>query len=98
MNTIIHRALLLTTFLASALHAATPAPPNLVVILADDLGFGDVSCFNPASKIATPHIDRLAREGIRFTDAHTASSVCTTMPMSSVLVAASSGLNRRLAS
>lgn len=77
MNTIIHRALLLTTFLASALHAATPAPPNLVVILADDLGFGDVSCFNPASKIATPHIDRLAREGIRFTDAHTASSVCT---------------------
>ena len=43
----------------------------------DDHGYGDVSAYNPAGKIPTPHIDRLAREGLRFTDAHTGSSVCT---------------------
>ncbi len=64
---------------AVAAEAKTPAvrPPNLVLILADDMGYGDVSCYNSASKIPTPHIDRLAREGMRFTDAHSASSVCS---------------------
>ncbi len=52
-------------------------PPNIVYILADDLGYGDLGCYNPSSKIPTPHLDRLAREGRRFTDAHAASSVCT---------------------
>ena len=51
--------------------------PNIVLILADDLGYGDPSCYNDESKIPTPHIDRLAREGRRFTDAHSPSSVCT---------------------
>jgi arylsulfatase A len=51
--------------------------PNIVYILADDLGYGDVSIYNPAGKINTPNIDKLAREGMRFTDAHTTSSVCT---------------------
>jgi arylsulfatase A len=51
--------------------------PNIVFILADDLGYGDVSCYNSQSKVATPHIDRLAREGMRFTDAHSPSTVCT---------------------
>ncbi len=51
--------------------------PNIVYILADDLGFGDVSINNPQSKISTPHIDGLAQQGMRFTDAHTTSSVCT---------------------
>ena len=51
-------------------------PPNIVVILADDMGYGDPQCYNPASKIKTPHIDRLAREGMRFVDAHAAGSVC----------------------
>ena len=51
--------------------------PNIVLILADDLGYGDVSCYNPQSKIPTPHVDRLAAEGMRFTDAHTPSAVCT---------------------
>ena len=51
--------------------------PNIIYILADDLGYGDVSAFNPAGKIRTPHLDRLAAEGMRFTDAHTSSSVCT---------------------
>lgn len=70
-------ALLVTPFGARA--AAQPAPPsrpNIVIILADDLGYGDVSCY-AATKIKTPNIDRLASEGMRFTDAHTAASVCS---------------------
>jgi len=51
--------------------------PNIVFILADDMGFGDVGCYNPESKIPTPNMDRLAAEGIRFTDCHTPSSICT---------------------
>jgi arylsulfatase A-like enzyme len=52
-------------------------PPNIVLILADDFGYGDAKCFNPDSKIPTPHIDRLAGEGMKFTDAHSGSSVCS---------------------
>jgi len=51
-------------------------PPNIVFILADDLGYGDLRAFNPESKIATPNLDRLARGGIRLTDAHAPGSVC----------------------
>jgi arylsulfatase A len=51
--------------------------PNLVFILADDLGYGDVKCFNPAGKIPTPNLDRLATQGARFTDAHAPTAVCT---------------------
>ena len=51
--------------------------PNIVYIIADDMGYGDVGCYNPQSKIPTPHMDRLASQGVRFTDAHSASSVCT---------------------
>ncbi len=54
-----------------------PTRPNIVLILADDLGYGDVACYHPRGKIPTPHLDRLAREGMRFTDAHSTSSVCT---------------------
>ncbi len=57
--------------------ALRAAPPNIVFILADDLGMGDVSCYNPQSAWRTPHLDRLATEGLRFTDAHAASSLCT---------------------
>lgn len=61
--------------------AAPEAPagrrPNIVFILADDLGYGDLKSYNPDSKIATPHLDRLAAEGVRFTDAHSPSSVCS---------------------
>jgi arylsulfatase A len=56
--------------------ADPPRHPNIVVIMADDLGSGDVGCYG-AAKIATPHIDRLAREGMRFTDAHAPASVCS---------------------
>ncbi|MCA8986214.1 MAG: sulfatase-like hydrolase/transferase [Planctomycetaceae bacterium] len=57
--------------------AVSSGHPNIIYILADDLGFGDVSCNNPVSKIQTPQIDRLAEGGMRFTDAHTPSAVCT---------------------
>jgi arylsulfatase A-like enzyme len=51
--------------------------PNVIFILADDLGYGDLSCLNPGSKISTPNIDRLAKQGKTFTDAHTPASLCT---------------------
>ncbi len=51
--------------------------PNIIYILADDMGYGDMGCNNPASKIPTPALDRLAARGVRFTDAHAASSVCS---------------------
>ncbi len=59
------------------LPGAQAAQPNIVFILADDLGYGDVACYNSESKIPTPNIDRLAREGMLFTDAHSPSTVCT---------------------
>ncbi|MEQ1858745.1 MAG: arylsulfatase [Chthoniobacteraceae bacterium] len=64
-------------FLLIASVALAADKPNVIVILCDDLGYGDVKANNPDCKIATPHMDRLAREGVRFTDAHTPSSVCT---------------------
>ena len=63
--------------LAPSNSRQTNGKPNIVVILADDLGYGDVRPLNPESKIPTPHFDRLAREGITFTDGHTPSAVCT---------------------
>ena len=51
--------------------------PNLVYILADDMGYGDLSCLNPESKIRTTHLDRLRAGGMAFTDAHSTSAVCT---------------------
>ena len=56
---------------------AAESKPNIVYILADDLGYGDVRAYNPQSKIPTPNLDRLAAEGIRFTDAHAPDAVCT---------------------
>ena len=53
------------------------AKPNIVIIYADDMGYGDMSCQNPESKISTPNLDRLASQGMRFTDAHSASGICS---------------------
>lgn len=52
------------------------ARPHIVVILVDDMGHGDPGCYNPESKIPTPHIDRLAAEGMRFTNAHAPGTLC----------------------
>ncbi len=60
----------------SLAFAADSSRPNIVLIYADDIGYGDLSC-NGATKIKTPNIDRLAREGLRFTDGHAASATCT---------------------
>ncbi|MBT8484622.1 MAG: arylsulfatase [Phycisphaerales bacterium] len=67
-------ALLFIALLASPADAARP---NIVIVLADDLGIGDATCYNPDSRIPTPHLDRVAREGVRFDDAHAPSAVCT---------------------
>ena len=70
---------LLTAFLfASRLVLLAADQPNIVIILADDLGYGDVHCLNPVrGKIATPNLDRLASQSMTFTDAHDVASVCT---------------------
>jgi arylsulfatase A len=67
------------SFLSTSLAAAfqKQAKPNVIIILADDLGTGDVGCYAPESKIKTPHLDRFSRQGMRFSDAHSPSSVCT---------------------
>lgn len=61
-------------FAPARLHAQ---PPNIVVILADDMGYGDVRALNPDSIIPTPNLDKLASDGLNFTDAHSPSAVCT---------------------
>ncbi|MEE2640643.1 MAG: arylsulfatase [Planctomycetota bacterium] len=61
----------------SSLHASDAQKPNIIYILADDLGYGDVGALNPACKIRTPSMDLLARQGMKFTDAHSGSAVCT---------------------
>jgi len=71
-------ALFLTAALLGIyLPAFAESRPNIVVIYTDDQGFGDAGCYNPASKIQTPNLDRLAAEGMRFTDAHCSDAVCT---------------------
>ncbi|HPO13260.1 MAG TPA: arylsulfatase [Candidatus Hydrogenedentes bacterium] len=55
---------------------AAPGPPNIIFILADDIGYGDLGCCG-ATKVKTPNLDRIAREGVRFTDAHSTAAVCT---------------------
>ena len=63
---------------AAACNTANmPAPPNMIVIMADDMGYGDVRAYNPDSRVPTPYMDRLSAEGMRFTDAHSPSAVCT---------------------
>jgi arylsulfatase A-like enzyme len=67
--------LLLSSF--AILHSSFSAQPNVLLILADDLGYGDVRCYYAESKVPTPNIDKLASDGMRFTDAHSPCTVCT---------------------
>ncbi len=74
--------ILFTTFLLApftALYAAAPpaSKPNVIIVLFDDLGWGQPQSYNPQSELRTPNFDRLVKEGMRFTDAHSASAVCT---------------------
>lgn len=67
-------------FMAPVIHAQEAEEksyPNIIYVLADDMGYGDVSIYHPENKIKTPNLDQLAGEGMYFTDAHTSSSVCT---------------------
>lgn len=72
------RFIALVLMLAGGLLAPSgaPAKPNIVVILADDLGYGDLGCYG-ATRLQTPNLDRLASQGLRFTQAHAPSSTCT---------------------
>lgn len=71
-------AILISSFTphAQAFAAALTAPPNFIILLADDLGYGDLSCYGSKS-ISTPRLDQMAREGIRFTDFHVTASICS---------------------
>ena len=68
---------LLTLALLSASLGLLSAKPNVIIVMADDLGIGDVSPTNPDCKIKTPHLQKMADQGVTFLDAHTPSSVCT---------------------
>ncbi|MDA0349362.1 MAG: sulfatase-like hydrolase/transferase [Verrucomicrobia bacterium] len=76
------RAFAVATLLAATACSAdkedtkSSAKPNIVFILADDLGYGDIGAYNPEGKIETPHLDQLAADGLRFTDAHSGGSTC----------------------
>lgn len=71
-------SILLLSVLTGVFHTAASAQvkPNVIIIYADDLGYGDLSCYG-ATKIKTPHLDKLAGQGIRFTNGHSVASVCT---------------------
>jgi arylsulfatase A len=76
----VHQRRLCTALLILAVVAVplgAQAPPNIVFVLADDLGWGDLGSYNPQSGVPTPNADRLARQGVRFTDMHSPSAVCT---------------------
>ncbi|MGC8642813.1 MAG: sulfatase family protein [Isosphaeraceae bacterium] len=79
--TLCRRAFLPLSLLVSVLFCSAPrglaARPNIVIVLADDMGWGDAHCLNAKGQIATPRIDRLATQGMLFTDAHSGSAVCT---------------------
>ncbi|MGN0188649.1 MAG: arylsulfatase [Candidatus Cryptobacteroides sp.] len=71
------KALLFTSLLAAGGTAAAQEKPNIILFLADDMGYGDVSAYNDRTPIVTPNLDRLCGQGIRFTDAHSNSAVST---------------------
>jgi len=80
MKKIRHHFFLAAVLLALPLLASAgegTAKPNIIILYADDLGYGDLACYNPKSPIPTPNLDALASQGMRFTDAHSSSGICT---------------------
>ena len=76
MSRIVTRIVFLFVLAVAAAASAQQTPPNFVIIFADDLGYGDLACYGHPS-IKTPHLDRMAREGMRFTQFYSAAEVCT---------------------
>ena len=76
MNHIRNNAVIFSCLFAAG-GMAYAQKPNIVLILADDMGYGDISAFNDMTSLVTPNLDRLCEQGIRFTDAHSNSSVST---------------------
>ena len=76
MLSVLNRRDFLRAATAAPMFAATVPKPNVIVILADDIGYGDLSCYG-ATKVKTPNLDLLAKKGLRFTDAHAAAATCT---------------------
>ncbi|QEF96270.1 Arylsulfatase [Stieleria maiorica] len=70
-------ALIALSLCAPSLQAESSTSPNVIIIYTDDQGFGDASCLNPDAKFKTPNLDRIAAEGITFTNGHSSDSVCT---------------------
>tara|TARA_R110000850_G_scaffold242592_2_gene367349 strand:+ start:4021 stop:5556 length:1536 start_codon:yes stop_codon:yes gene_type:complete len=70
-------ALTVTVWLSLSSTQAETSQPNILILYGDDLGFGDLTSYNADSKIPTPNLDRLANEGMRFTDGHSSSGICT---------------------
>ncbi len=66
----------LLTFAAQLPAATPPTRPNIIIILTDDQGYGDLGCYGSPT-IRTPHLDRMAAEGVRFTDFYSGAEVCT---------------------
>ncbi len=77
VNTVLLQMLMLGCLASSAVAQSSAKLPNIVLLYADDMGYGDLGVQNPDSKIPTPHLDRLAATGTRFTDAHSSSGICT---------------------
>ncbi|NQV24763.1 MAG: sulfatase-like hydrolase/transferase, partial [Rhodopirellula sp.] len=75
-RTILLLTALLCSFTLTMAETSARGKPNVVFIMVDDMGYGDLRCYNAESKIPTPNIDRLARQGMRFTDAHAPAAVC----------------------
>ncbi len=77
VNSLLRARLLAALLVLLSCAALRAAAPTIIFILCDDLGYGDVRALNPQGKISTPHLDRLAKQGMIFTDAHSSSAVCT---------------------
>ena len=77
MRSVGHILIVYALNLAFFVSVFAAKPPNIIIVYVDDMGYGDASCLNPKSKFKTPNIDRLAKEGMTFTDGHCSDTVCT---------------------
>ncbi len=80
MNYKIITSIITPLVLAASTVQAEQKLPNIIMLYGDDLGYGDLGCYNEDSKIPTPHLNQLASEGMRFTDGHSSSGIAIIMP------------------